>query len=300
MNTDFTVLQQQYKTWLTTLGFSAHTIYGYPKMIHYFFEYLKSKGIYHISQLRQQHITDYFDYLQTRQNMRIKKMLSIAHLNKLFEATDKFLEFLHVQDCHSIPPPTHYRILETRNTTAQKIKVLSKKEIQILYHSVPNMFSNFTFKTTEHRRALATLILDLCYGCGLRKSEMYNLQFEDIDLDKKLLFVKQAKGYKDRYVPMSATITQRTKIFIYQHRKSFTANHNRVFPLTIHSLPVYFKMLLKTSAINKHVGLHALRHSIATHLLQNGMSIEQIAKFLGHSSLDSTQVYTHFLNDDEQ
>ena len=302
MKNHFTELQNHYALWLNTLGFSYHVVYSNPKILHYFFEYIKNKGIYHITHLKSNHITDYFNYLQTRPNMLTGKALSVAHLNKSFDAIDKFLEFLHAQDYHSIPPPTHYRIIETKSDTARKVKALSRKEIQLLYNNVPNTFAHFTFKQAEHRRALAMLVLDLCYGCGLRKSELYNLLIENIDLDKKLLFVKQAKGYKDRYVPMSLTITERTKLFIYQHRKSFNVKHNRLFPLTLYAIPLYFKILLKASGLKygTRTGLHTLRHSIATHLLQNGMSIEQIAKFLGHSTLDSTQVYTHLINDDEQ
>ncbi|MFN5848189.1 MAG: tyrosine-type recombinase/integrase, partial [Chitinophagales bacterium] len=67
--------------------------------------------------------------------------------------------------------------------------------------------------------------------------------------------------------------------------------------LTKEGIYSYFKALLKASEIHAEIGLHTLRHSIATHLLQNGMSVEQIGKFLGHSSLESTQVYTHIIND---
>ncbi|MBI1838359.1 MAG: tyrosine-type recombinase/integrase [Flavobacteriia bacterium] len=119
--------------------------------------------------------------------------------------------------------------------------------------------------------------------------------------DKNLLFVQKAKGNKDRYIPMSETVTQRMKLFIYQYRKSFKVNHKRAFPLTLHTLAYYAKLLFQNSGLEYETGtgLHTLRHSIATHLLENGMSIEQIAKFLGHSSLESTQVYTHLMNENE-
>jgi len=244
-------------------------------------------------------IDDYFNHLQIRKSMRGEKALSIDHLNKSFDAVDKFLEFLNQMDC-DVPPPTNYRILQTKAEQMQKIKALSKDEIQTIYHSVPKLFSGLPFKEIEPRQALATLILDLCYGCGLRKSEVYNLLIEDIDLDKKILFVRQAKGYKDRYVPMSEKINERVKMFIYQHRKAFQVTHKRLFPLYKESMYYYIKQLRTASGLGKDFALHSLRHSIATHLLQNGMTIEQIARFLGHSSLESTQIYTHLINKDEQ
>jgi integrase/recombinase XerD len=234
--------------------------------------------------------------------MRVSgKVLSASHLNKSFDAIDKFLEFLHGQGCQNTPPPTHYRIME-ENSRERKIKYLTKEQIQTLYNSTGNLFPQLLYKEAEPRQAIATLILDLCYGCGLRKSEVFNLLIEDIDLNKQILFVRQAKGYKDRYVPLSEAINKRIEFFIYQHRRAFNTQNKKLFPLSLHSLPYYFKILLKNSGLQYETGtgLHTLRHSIATHLLQNGMSIEQIARFLGHSTLESTQVYTHLINEYEQ
>ena len=131
----------------------------------------------------------------------------------------------------------------------------------------------------------------------MRRSEAYNLLIEDIDIDKNLIYIRQGKGYKDRYIPMSATICERMKCFIYQHRRFFTRRKTYLIPLTKEGIYAYFKTLLKYSDLDSKIGLHTLRHSIATHLIQNGMSVEQISKFLGHSSLESTQVYTHIIND---
>lgn len=301
MEQHFTALQNHYKTWLYTLGFSASTVYNYPKILYYFLEYLKNKGIVRITQLTHQHITDYFNYLQTRQSMRGQKALSKAHLNKSFDCIDKFLEFLHHSGMNNAPQPTHYRIIETKSEALGKIKVLTQKEIQKLYDSTKELFPDFSPKAAEPRQALATLILDLCYGCGLRKSEAFHLLTADIDLNKKILFVRQAKGYKDRYVPLSENINKRIELFMYQYRSTFNVQHKRLFPLSSkESLFYYIKLLRTTSKINKKFGLHTLRHSIATHLLQNGMSIEQIARFLGHSTLESTQVYTHLIHDNTQ
>lgn len=298
MNTKYIELQNHYETWLSTLGFSQSITYNYPKSIYYFLEYLENKSINQINLVSQKNINDYILYLQTRKHLRKDKALSIAHLNKSFDALDKFIEFINQHTNHAQIIPTNYRILQTKNDYIQSVKALSKEEIQLLYNSTQNLFAHFTFKEAEPRQALATLILDLCYGCGLRKSEAYNVLIEDIDFDKKLVFIRQGKNYKDRYIPMSETISQRIQLFIYQYRKSFKVKHKRAFPLGKESLFYYFKLVRKESGLAENIGLHTLRHSIATHLLQNGMSIEQIAKFLGHSSLESTQVYTHIISND--
>jgi len=292
-------LQENYKTWLTTLGFSSHTVYNYPQMLNFFFEYLDTQGVSQINKLTQNHIKNYFNYLQTRPNMRKSGALSVSHLNKSFDAVDKFLEFLQHNGSENTPFPTNYRILETKSEVTGKVKAFTKEEIQLLYQATSKLFVGLPFRESEPRQALATLVLDLCYGCGLRKSEAYKLLIEDIDFDKNLLFIRQAKGNKDRYIPMSELVRERIKLFVYQYRRSFNATHKRVFPLTFHTLAYYGKILLQNSGLeySTGTGIHTLRHSIATHLLENGMSIEQIAKFLGHSSLESTQVYTHLINE---
>jgi integrase/recombinase XerD len=297
MQTHYNELKKHYAQWLQTLGFSAHTVYSYPNMLHYFFNYLIDKGVFSITQLKILHVNNYFEYLQSRPNMIINRALSTAHLNKSFDAIDKFLEFLQHQNCQQAPQPTHYRIIDTHSTNT--VKILTKEDIQTLYNAVPFMFTHMNLNMATHRRALALLLLDLCYGCGLRKSEVYYLQIQDIDLDKCVLFVRQAKGYKDRYVPMSAAITERVKLFIYQHRRAFKTKNNKLWPYTLHGISNYFKLLKRDSGLQKPASLHTLRHSIATHLLQNGMNIEQIAKFLGHSTIDSTQIYTHLLHNDQ-
>jgi len=144
------------------------------------------------------------------------------------------------------------------------------------------------------------LIFALCYGCALRRMEAYNLTAKDVDFDRKTLFVKQGKNYKDRIVPMNDNVCNTIKDYIYNFRHRLKLPHNRLF---IHSLGHLHVMLKEAQQATenlqikeKRLYLHLLRHSMATHLLQNGMDIESIARFLGHNSLVSTQVYTHIVN----
>jgi integrase/recombinase XerD len=296
LNTSYQALIEHYAQWLQTLGFSKSIVYGYPKSIYYFLQFLEQKSIHKIHLITQKTINDYIVHLQSRENLRKRGALSIAHLNKSFDALDKFIEFLNQHSKNTTIIPTNYRISIDKTEYIQSIKYLSKEEIKQLYESVPNLFRRMSFKDREPRHALATLILDLCYGCGLRKSEAYNLEINDIDFDKKLIFIQQGKGYKDRYIPINETIYNRLKLFIYQHRRCFKTNHKRAFPFDKGTMVHYFKSMREIAEINPNAGLHSLRHSIATHLLQNGMKIEQISKFLGHSSLDSTQIYTHLIS----
>jgi integrase/recombinase XerD len=143
------------------------------------------------------------------------------------------------------------------------------------------------------------LVFALYYGCGLRLSEGWRLQIKDVDFDKKTLFIKQGKFYKDRIVPMNNNVCETIKDYIYNFRKCLKLNHNRLFISCFQVMRLRLKHVQSVCDDDtikaKNLTLHGLRHSIATHLLQNGMSIENIALFLGHSSLDTTQIYTHLI-----
>ena len=149
-------------------------------------------------------------------------------------------------------------------------------------------------------------MLAVYYGCGLRLSEGASLEIKDILLDRGVVHVRKGKGYKERFVPLAAANKKALEYYIQYGRPELLQQHatnvlfigaNRGLPMHTQSIYVRIKQLVKKARIKKKVGTHTLRHSIATHLLQSGMKLERIKDFLGHSSLDSTQIYTHLLND---
>ena len=128
----------------------------------------------------------------------------------------------------------------------------------------------------------------------------------DIIFEKSVLHVRKAKGYKERFTPITATSLQHLQNYLYDARPYFTSDKNEAFLVNHNGKRLSGTMMLlrlktlieltgNAALIKKDIHLHTLRHSIATHLLQNGMKLERIKEFLGHSSLESTQIYTHFL-----
>ena len=149
-------------------------------------------------------------------------------------------------------------------------------------------------------------MLAVYYGCGLRRNEGVHLNLSDIDFDRSLLYVRKGKNHKERLVPISQASVKYLQAYIYDHRPELLRSgksdalfigYNHGTRMQGQSLLVRLKRLvLQTDSpelIEKEVGLHTLRHSIATHLLAAGMKLESISRFLGHSSLESTQIYTH-------
>ncbi len=299
LNKNFTKIKSEYTTWLTTLGFSAGTVYDFKFRVQDMFMYLQQQNINHINNITQQHITNYFTYLQTRQNKRKQGALSISHLNHNFCAIDKLLEYLHQMGIQTSPTPTNFRLKVNEEQRINNIQPFTKDEIKTLQANINNTYSNFTFKQREVKHEQLKLIFALYYGCGLRRTEGYKLTINDIDFDKKTLFVKQGKNYKDRIIPMNTSVCKALEHYIYNFRNLLKLKHKRLFISTTGTLNGNLQHLhsitINETLPTKKITLHILRHSIATHLLQNGMSIESIALFLGHSSLESTQIYTHLV-----
>jgi integrase/recombinase XerD len=300
MNTGYKAILSEYMNWLDTLGYSNSIIDNCKSCVNEFFTWLEEKQIQSIHVLTNRHIKEYHNYLETRPNKCFKgRLLSASHLNKSFFAIDKLLEFLNQYGMQSVPVPTNKRIKMDEQERIEKIEILTQDEIKILYNSIENTYQDFRFEKRQAKQYELKLILALYYGCGLRRLEGYNIQLQDIDFNKKTVFVHQGKNYKDRIVPMSEGVYRDLQDYVYNFRHLLKLNHNRLFISCYGAIAKKFKYLQNICEDEnikaKKPHLHILRHSIATHLLQNGMSIENIALFLGHSSLDSTQIYTHLI-----
>jgi len=300
LNQEFDILHREYTNWLDTLGFSDGVILDYKGRVKDFFEWLPMQNLNQITQLKKEHLKQYFNYLETRPNKRRNGGLSISHLNHNFSAVDKLLEYLHQIGLESAPVPTGYRMKVDKMANIDKIQPLTQTEIQELRANICNIYPKLSFAKREIKQEQLKLIFALYYACGLRRTEGYNLTIKDIDFDSRTIFVKQGKNYKDRFIPMNDSIKKALEHYIYNFRILHKTTHKRLFLEVTGTLTRNLQHLQKitpnTELQSKHLTLHILRHSIATHLLQNGMSIENISRFLGHSSLDSTQIYTHIIS----
>ena len=136
------------------------------------------------------------------------------------------------------------------------------------------------------------LIIKLLYGCGLRVSEITNLKNEDVNFEEGLIKIKLAKGKKDRFVKIPASVFDELKNYLKLNASEILFESNRGGKLTIATIQAILKNAAKKAMIKKRVYPHLLRHSFATHLLENGTDLRIIQKLLGHSSIKTTQIYT--------
>jgi len=159
--------------------------------------------------------------------------------------------------------------------------ILSKEEITTIIDKEKN---------NKHR-----LLLILIYSSGLRVSEVVALKKEHIDLSRQVLFINSGKGRKDRYTLLSQKAAQFLEAYykVYRIEKWIFPGQDSNKHLSIRSAQSIFSKAARNAGINKKVSIHGLRHSFATHLLENGTDIRYIQTLLGHSCLKTTERYTH-------
>lgn len=147
------------------------------------------------------------------------------------------------------------------------------------------------FDVTDNRKH--KLILQLCYGMGLRVSEIVNLKIEDIDSTVMKVRVHCGKGKKDRYVNLPHSVLQELRSYYRAYLpKVFLFEGQYGGQYSVRSAQLVFKNAMKKAKINKNIGIHGLRHSYATYLLEFGTDITLIQKLLGHNDIRTTQIYT--------
>lgn len=145
------------------------------------------------------------------------------------------------------------------------------------------------------------VLIMLLYGCGLRRSEVQHLKREHLDFDRGMLMVKQGKGRKDRYVPMAGMLMEALKKYLKSEKKGeyvFSGRLSGKRQGAQHHWQKYgirwpIEQAARKSNILKPISVHTLRHTYATHLLEDGLDIVSIKELLGHSNLSTTTVYLH-------
>ena len=157
-------------------------------------------------------------------------------------------------------------------------KLYSIKEVEMIINSVHN---------NKHKA-----ILLLAYGAGLRLSEIWKLRPEHIEYDRNLIVIKNGKGAKDRYVMLDSSVADILGKFQHGKKYLFEGRQSGV-PLSRRTIEKVFDNALSKSGIIKKGGIHSLRHSFATHLLENGTDLRYIQELLGHKSSKTTEIYTH-------
>jgi len=289
---------ESYKEWLGIIGYAKSTVNSLPQQLQPFFFHLKSKQIENLQEVPKEVIRSYYESLKKRRSKQTGTFLKNSTLNGHIRNLRLFNDYLEETSQGSLLIDIRY---EAKEQTEREILTLF--EIDQLYAACSEQILGL------RERA----ILSLYYGCGIRSAEGINLNENDVLLDKQLIHIRKAKNRKARYVPF-VEIQKRDFELYLQHYRSSVVNKEENRQVGEQALLVNNQgkrisssMLTKTLRIliertenqelqEKKIGLHTLRHSIATHLLHSGMDIESISQFLGHSGIKSTQTYLHLMH----
>ncbi|MBL6446762.1 tyrosine-type recombinase/integrase [Fulvivirga sp. 29W222] len=303
----FRYLEKSYGQWLDILGYAPSTVKTFPTYIREFLHYMEKNGYTQINQIDIPMIKTYYQALSQRSHQRQGGSLSNNYLNAHLNAIDRLLEYLRKQARIEIPPSGIPK--ETPNP--ETITPLTLAQVKKLYQAADLRVE--AQEETYHRSDRPALalrdkaLLAVFYDCGLRRTEGENLNLSDLHYDSRLLEVRKGKGGKPRFVPLNQSAANHLQNYHYEGRPVLmrTGTEDAFFlnykgqraggNLLNNRLKALQHYSGDTTLQQMPLHLHVLRHSIATHLLYHGMSLEHVSRFLGHASLESTQVYTHLV-----
>lgn len=280
-------LVQDFSQWLAALGYSESSQTVLPQHVREFLHWLEGEAITEMKLISSHHVKGFMAYLNERGNERKQgQPLSEAHLAKFLQGI-KLLAKYGKQTGKSVFSVAQ-GVIQPRKSAGH---YLSKTEVQSLYEA-----------TSHNAYGLRDrAMLSVFYGCGLRKNEGLHLDVSDVLFKQGLLYVRKGKNRKERYVPMGAKVQADLISYLEKARPLFMPELTEMglfLNYTGHRLSgvshaARLHKLVVKAEIEVKCSLHTLRHSIATHLLRNGMPLRQVSEFLGHASLESTQIYTH-------
>jgi len=258
-----------FRIWLQQKRYGHSTVKAYVHHLEIFFGYFADKipgeiGTGEITRFN----TDFV----------LKNGLSYTFQNQTISALKKFYQVVYWRDLEA-------ENLERPRKSHTLPKVMSKQELQLFFENIKNL---------KHKMAFETI-----YAFGLRRSELLNLKLKHIDSKRGMLSVINGKGKKDRSLPISKRWLEKVRIYYatYKPEVYLIEGQKPGNSIAASSLQQVFENMLKKSNITKPYTIHCLRHSFATHLLENGTDLRYIQELLGHKSSKTTEIYTHVSNE---
>jgi len=245
-------------------NYSDHTIKAYSSLISRFLRQWDNEQIENLS---TNQINDYIYELVTDNNY------SRSFQNQMINAIKLYYRVMYGRLSEDLEAP--------RPKKERKLPiVLSREEI----NSIINVISN------KKQRVIIMLI----YATGVRLGEVIQIKLGDIDIDRKLIFIRGGKGKKDRIVPLSDKLYQNLRGYISMYKpEEYLFEGNGDSHYSARSVQQILKRALIKAGIKKNASVHSLRHSCATHMLESGTDLRLVQEILGHTSIKTTEIYTH-------
>lgn len=289
INQEYQKLAESFYRYILRLGYNPKGCKSRYNYLCEFLHWLEQKGLLEITKITAQEISNYYNYISERPSKKNGGILSQKTTHSHMRIIRDLFIMLQKEGKIKINPCSTLKFPYPRSTEERTVLI---KQL---------------YKVSETAQEKA--ILSLAYGCGLRVGELTNCNIEDIRLREKILIVPKGKGNKRRVVPISSGVVKDLADYYYKEREALTKGrdykptesafmlHSRGGRMRKGTYNKYLKRIIERTqnqAIkDKQITIHNLRHSIATHLLEQGIPVEQVRLFLGHSQLETTQIYTH-------
>jgi len=263
---------------------SPSTIYSYNKEIGKFFDFITSINILDINLISTRTVRQYFYYAKENRN------LGQSSISKIIATVKSFFNYLEEEDI-TIKNPT--RKIRVPKKICRIPSVMSKYEVDLIIRSV-----DFAPLRCRKNNVRDKLVLSLLYYTGIRKSELLNLNWTDINLSRSTVIIRRGKGGKDRLIPLHKEVTGLLDRYLEERLPLKTdaliigEQGRRMCNCSfVNLLKMYFAI---SGLKRKGYTAHSFRHSFATHLVEAGVDLFKVQKLLGHASLDTTKIYINF------
>lgn len=260
---------------------SSRTIHSYINDLQHYIRYLNDLGIHDVQSIRECDINDYL--------IELREDFTPATVNRRLASIRSFHRFLAQSDPKMIDPS---RFLRGSKKQAHLPLYLNETEIKRILESFGTSDLDILHKS----------IIELLYGCGLRVSECCSLRMKQLHLDQKIIRVT-GKGNKERMLPLHAegsTVLRQYVVYVRPQwektRSPYVFLNSRGMPLNRQYVHHMIKEKVRELGLNPHYSAHSFRHSFATHLLDGGADLRVVQELLGHSDIQTTQIYTHVQN----
>jgi len=267
---------KDFRTYLEQLGYSRTTRSMLPDCVRDFLDYHKGWE----EEFTTTHVEEYHEWLQIRPHKQKGGGLSEHYINHHIYALRLYFNWREQNGEISYNPIS---VMKFRQPKSQPREPFTLQEIRRLFEAA--------------QTAKETAILHIFYSCGLRRSEGEALNRNDLHFKQRILYVRSGKGAKRRAVPMTVKVSAALEDYFLRERTD-RAKDSEAFVLNRVGQRMkgdgygrVLKELIERAGITREASLHHLRHSIATHLLESGLSLEEVRDFLGHACLETTQVY---------
>ena len=261
-------------------GLSKNTVMAYKSDLNKFFDFCKKKQ-FNIEKMQHNGITEFLWQIKT-------EGLKPRSIYRMMESLRQFYKFLNIEDLAKSNPTAY---LAAPKIPEDLPGMLSFDEVELLLNSVDS---------SDEMNIRNRAMLELLYATGLRVSELINLRFSNINIEETFLKVL-GKGSKERLIPFGSKAGDFLNIYL-KKRKPAAGAEDHVFisrlgkKLSRVEFWRQLKNIAKNAGIHKNITPHTLRHSFASHLLSGGADIRFVQEMLGHSSISTTQIYTHLDN----